>query len=169
MFFCLPPELCVRSHKVALEASLSSFLLLQKQVKQWVPAVHCSHYLNSHHAMVNHLPAAVFLLNLLSRDRMMQNTVPRDGGRWAAPGLEKLRKLFPKLHFSQRLPQDCIGLFWGGIFRSGKGNYTALNKSEVRRGQSLAWQGFNLLGVFLQNYTDSFFKIKLLKIRWIGT
>lgn len=99
----------------------------------------------------------------------MQKALPRAGGRWAAPGLENLTKLFPELHFAQKLPQDCTGLFWGGIFRSGKSNYTALNKSEVRRGQSLVWQGFNLLGVFLQNDTDSFFKIKLLKTRWIGT
>lgn len=89
VFFCLSPELCVRSEpKVALEASLSSLLPLQKQVKQWVPAVHRSYYLNSHHAMVKHPPAALFLVNLLLRGRMVD---------------EGCRKLFLKLEVDEQL------------------------------------------------------------------
>lgn len=71
VFFCLSLKLCVRSEpKVALEASLSSLLPLQEQVKQWVPAEHPSCYLNPHHAMVKHLPAALFLVNLPLKGRM---------------------------------------------------------------------------------------------------
>lgn len=89
MCFSACLQSCVSSEpKVALKASLSSLLPLQKQVKQWVPAVHCSHYLNSHHAVVNHLPAALFLANLLSRGRMMD---------------EGCRKLFLELEVDEQL------------------------------------------------------------------